>query len=70
MEGGGGAMSDEYQILNIFRASPIARPLFSRRSHLHLEHLGPPSLLQHLISYIFWCKIGNRTSTGVSQCVA
>jgi hypothetical protein len=61
----GGAVGDKYQILNIFlEPPPIARPLFSRRPHLHLENLGLPTL-QHLIYYIFWCKIGNGTSTGI-----
>jgi hypothetical protein len=51
---GGGPVGDKYQILNFFRAAPIARPLFSRRPHLHLENLGPsPPPLQHLVRYIF-----------------
>ena len=40
---------------------PIAKPLFSRRPHLHLENLGPP---QYLICYNFWYKISNGTSNG------
>ena len=52
--GGGGG--DKYQILKFLEPPPIARPLFSR--HHHLEPL------QHLIRYIFWCKMSIETSTG------
>ena len=59
-------MGDKYQILNFFRAAPIAIPLFKTPPSSSEE--GPPP--QHLFRYIFWCKIGNGATTGVRHCVA
>ena len=65
-------MGDKYQNIEHFLEPPlIARPLFSRRSNLHLENLGlPPLQVQHFIRYILWGKISNGTSTGLRHCVA
>jgi hypothetical protein len=59
---GRGAVGDKYQILNIFRAVPDRKTFIFKApppaSRKFRTRPPPPPQLQHLIRYIFWCKLG------------